>query len=81
MMINNFQKRLTLKLISCFLFTFLFFLQGCGKEEVAEKKVIRPVMAMKVVEEVQFRQRQFPGTAKATQEIDLSFRVSGPMIT
>ncbi len=38
-------------------------------------------MAMKVVEEVQFRQRQFPGTAKATQEIDLSFRVSGPLIT
>jgi len=80
-MINYSQKRLTLKLIGCFLFIFLFFLQGCGKEEVAEKKIIRPVMAMKVTEEVQFRQRQFPGTAKATQEIDLSFRVSGPLIT
>jgi len=79
---NNYsQKRLTLKLISCFLFIFLFFLQGCGKEEVAEKKIIRPIMAMKVTEALQFRQRQFPGTAKATQEIDLSFRVSGPLIT
>lgn len=80
-MINYSQKRLNLKLISSFLFIFLFSLQGCEKEEVAEKKIIRPVMAMKVVEEVQFRQRQFPGTAKATQEIDLSFRVSGPLIT
>jgi multidrug efflux pump subunit AcrA (membrane-fusion protein) len=80
-MINYSQKRLNLKLISSFLFIFLFSLQGCEKEEVAEKKIIRPVMAMKVIEEVQFRQRQFPGTAKATQEIDLSFRVSGPLIT
>ena len=80
-MINYSQKRLNLKLISSFLFIFLFSLQGCEKEEVAEKKIIRPVMAMKVVEEVQFRLRQFPGTAKATQEIDLSFRVSGPLIT
>ena len=80
-MINNSQKRLTLKLISCFLFIFIFSLQGCGKKEVEEKKVIRPVMAMKVTDAVQFRQRQFPGTAKATQEIDLSFRVSGPLIT
>jgi RND family efflux transporter MFP subunit len=79
---NNYsQKRLTLKLISCFFFIFLFFLQGCGKEEIAEKKIIRPVKAMKVTEVLQFRQRQFPGTAKATQEIDLSFRVSGPLIT
>ncbi len=80
-MINYSQKRLILKLISCFLFIFLLSLQGCGKEEVEEKKVIRPIKAMKVTEDVLFRQRQFPGTAKATQEIDLSFRVSGPLIT
>jgi len=80
-MINNSQKRVPLKLISCIFFIFIFLLQGCGKEEVAEKKVIRQVMAMKVTEILQFRQRQFPGTAKATQEIDLSFRVSGPLIT
>ncbi len=80
-MINYCQKRLTLRLISCFFFIFLIFLQGCEKEQMAEKKVVRPVMAMKITDEVQFRQRQFPGTAKATQEIDLSFRVSGPLIT
>ncbi len=38
-------------------------------------------MAMQITDEVQFRQRQFPGVAKATQEIDLAFRVSGPLIT
>ena len=80
-MINYSQKRLTLKLISCFFFIFLIFLQGCEKEQVAEKKVVRPIKAMMVTDAVQFRQRQFPGTAKATQEIDLSFRVSGPLIT
>ncbi|MFB3090881.1 MAG: efflux RND transporter periplasmic adaptor subunit [Gammaproteobacteria bacterium] len=80
-MINYSQKRLTLKLIGCFFFIFLIFLQGCEKEQVAEKKVVRPIKAMMVTDAVQFRQRQFPGTAKATQEIDLSFRVSGPLIT
>ncbi len=80
-MINYCQKRLTLKLIGCFFFVFLIFLQGCEKEQVAEKKVVRPIKAMMVTDAVQFRQRQFPGTAKATQEIDLSFRVSGPLIT
>lgn len=80
-MINYSQKRLTLKLIGCFFFIFLIFLQGCEKEQVAEKKVIRPIKAMMITDAVQFRQRKFPGTAKATQEIDLSFRVSGPLIT
>lgn len=66
-----------------FLSTLLFlvlFLQGCEKETVEEKKVIRPVRAMQVVDVVQFRQRQFPGIAKATQEVELAFRVSGPLI-
>ena len=80
-MINYSQKRLTLKLIGCFFFIFLIFLQGCEKEQVAEKKVVRPIKAMMITDAVQFRQRKFPGTAKATQEIDLSFRVSGPLIT
>jgi RND family efflux transporter MFP subunit len=56
-------------------------LQACEKEQLEEKKIVRPVRAMKVNDVVQFRQRQFPGTATATQEVDLSFRVSGPLIT
>jgi RND family efflux transporter MFP subunit len=57
------------------------FLLACEKEQLEEKKIIRPVRAMKVSDVVQFRQRQFPGSATATQEVDLSFRVSGPLIT
>jgi RND family efflux transporter MFP subunit len=60
----------------------LILLTGaCGKEEVEEKKIIRPVRAMKISDVTQFRQRKFPGIAKATQEINLSFRISGPLIT
>jgi membrane fusion protein, multidrug efflux system len=66
--------------IGIFLMMF-FFLVGCEKEPIAEKKIVRPVMAMKVGEVTQFRQRQFPGKAKATQELELSFRVSGPLVT
>ncbi len=54
---------------------------ACSQEEVEEKKIVRPVRAMKVSDVTQFRQRKFPGIAKATQEINLSFRVSGPLIT
>jgi len=56
-------------------------LQACEKEQLEEKKIVRLVKAMKVSDVVQFRQRQFPGTAKATQEVELAFRVSGPLIT
>ncbi len=54
-------------------------IQGCDKEPVEEKQVIRPIRAMQVADVTQFRQRQFPGIAKATQEVDLAFRVSGPL--
>ncbi len=63
------------------LLPLLLFISSCGKEQVAEKKVVRPVRAMKVSDTVEFRQRAFPGVAKATQEVDLAFRVSGPLIT
>jgi RND family efflux transporter MFP subunit len=68
------------KTLCFFVLLPLFFVISCGKEEVEQKKIVRPVRAIKVLDVTQFRQRQFPGTAKATQEIDLSFRVSGPLI-
>lgn len=54
---------------------------GCGKESVPEKSLVRPVKAIKMLDQVQMNERRFPGRAKATQEIDLSFRVDGPLIT
>ena len=53
---------------------------GCGEEQVPEKSVVRPIRAIKVADATQLGQRSFPGQAKATREINLSFRVAGPLI-
>ncbi len=63
-------------------FTILLFgiiLSGC-QEKVPPKEVIRMVRAVQVSDPADFTQRWFPGQAKATQEVDLSFRVAGPLI-
>ncbi len=62
-------------------FPLLLLLPGCGKEPIAEKEIIRPVRVMKVNDIGGMKQRTFPGIAKATQEVELSFRVFGPLIT
>ena len=56
------------------------FIGGCAQEE-PEKTIIRPVRAVKVEDYAGLKGRGFPGRAEATQEIDLAFRVSGPLIT
>jgi RND family efflux transporter MFP subunit len=55
-------------------------LSGCSKPE-PERKVIRPVRAVQVGDVGELQRRGFPGRAQATQEIDLAFRVGGPLIT
>ena len=68
-------------LIKCFpLFFVLFALLGC-KDEIPQKEMIRPVRAMQISDPAEFTKRWFPGQAKATQEVDLSFRVAGPLVT
>ena len=55
-------------------------LAACDKQEVAEEAPpIRPVKAVQVAPVDQFGQRNFPGRAKATRELDLSFRVDGTL--
>jgi len=67
-------------LIKCFpLFFVLFALLGC-KDEIPQKEMIRPVRAMQISDPAEFTKRWFPGQAKATQEVDLSFRVAGPLV-
>jgi len=56
------------------------FLAGCGQTE-PERTIIRPVRAVKVADVEGLQRRGFPGRAQATQEIDLAFRVGGPLIT
>ncbi len=55
-------------------------LSACGQEEVAEEApVIRPVKAVQVNSDGHLGQRSFTGRAKATKELDLSFRVGGTL--
>lgn len=59
----------------------VLLLAGCTEEVAEQKTVARPIMAVKVADGTILASRQFPGRAKATQEVDLSFRVGGPLIT
>ena len=55
-------------------------LVACDQQEVAEEApLVRPVKAIQVSNIDQFGQRSFAGRAKATRELDLSFRVGGTM--
>jgi RND family efflux transporter MFP subunit len=57
-------------------------LSSCGLLKTPpEEPAIRPVRAMKVGDAAGLSGRSFPGRAKATQEVNLSFRVSGPLIS
>ena len=58
----------------------LSLLTACGEEEEVAKEVVRPVRAIQVADAERLHQSWFSGRAKATQEINLSFRVSGQLI-
>jgi RND family efflux transporter MFP subunit len=53
---------------------------GCSKETESKPKV-RPVRAIQVGEPQLLGGRWFPGKAEPTEEVDLSFRVGGPLIS
>jgi RND family efflux transporter MFP subunit len=59
--------------------TFPVGLGGCRRapEEAAP---VRPVRAIRVGDATQLTRRVFPGRAKAAREVDLSFRVAGPLV-
>lgn len=52
---------------------------GCRKA-AAEKDPVRPVRTFKVGDVKALLTREFPGKARAKDEVELSFRVSGPLI-
>jgi RND family efflux transporter MFP subunit len=54
---------------------------GCSSEETDSKPKIRPVRAIQVSEPQLLGGRWFPGRAEPTEEVDLSFRVGGPLIS
>jgi len=57
----------------------LYILTGCGEEKV-EKNFIRPVRSMEVQSFDAIGKLSFPGRAQASREVNLSFRVTGPLI-
>ena len=54
-------------------------LVACGPEP-EKAPLIRPVIAIRVADTSGLMERAFPGRAKAGQEVNLSFRVAGPLI-
>ena len=77
-MLNFLKRQFYFTALSIFVITFSIY--GCSKQETEEKEVIRPVRTFQIPSPGQFSQRNFPGRAKATQEVDLAFRVAGPLI-
>ncbi len=59
----------------------ILFVASCSEQEVEQKEIIRPVRAIQVSDVSQLGSRTFPGRAQPIQEVDLAFRVSGPLIT
>ena len=57
----------------------VLFLSGC-EEKAPPEKPIRPVISMVVGDVERIRTDVYPGRAKATQEVNISFEVSGKMI-
>ncbi len=51
------------------------------RKAAPETEAVRPVRAVKVGDLKAIQGRDFPGRAKAKDEVDLSFRVSGPLVS
>ena len=59
----------------------LLLVAGCGSPPAAEEEVVRALRVMEIGDVAEFSGRSFPGRAAAFQEVNLSFRVGGPLIT
>jgi RND family efflux transporter MFP subunit len=59
----------------------LLLTAGCAEPQVQEQDPVRPLRVMRVGDLAEFSGRSFPGRAAAYQEVNLSFRVGGPLIT
>jgi len=58
-----------------------FLMASCAKEEEkAAVEVVRPLKMMTIASGGEAFKRAFPGKVQASQEVDLSFKVSGPLI-
>ena len=59
----------------------LVVLSGCGRKEFVERApVVRAVKVVTAGDESAIQNRTFPGRVQASDQVDLSFRVDGPLI-
>lgn len=56
-------------------------LVGCRKSVTEAPEAVRPVRVIRVGDVKAVQGREFPGRARAKDEVDLSFRVAGPLIS
>ncbi|MBE0368151.1 efflux RND transporter periplasmic adaptor subunit [Pseudoalteromonas aurantia] len=61
------------------LLSLSILLTACHPSAKEEVESIRPIKAMKIGSAKHIADKKFPGVARATQEVDLSFRVSGTL--
>lgn len=60
---------------------FVFLFSACGKEEeMPTPEVVRPVKMITITAGLGLTKRSFPGKVQASKEVDLAFKVSGPLI-
>jgi len=57
----------------------IVLLTACQPEAPHVSQAIRPIKAMQIGSAAQIAGKKFPGVAEATQEVELSFRVSGSL--
>jgi len=60
--------------------SLLLFTTGCKEKQEAPKEFIRPVSAYQATEAISTLSRSFPGLADPVDEVNLSFRVPGPLV-
>jgi RND family efflux transporter MFP subunit len=74
------NHRTVIHMLTGLALTAALLFAGCGKKEQAEPEpVARPLKTI-VVGGDAFTDRSYPGEVEASQRVDLSFRVSGPLI-
>jgi RND family efflux transporter MFP subunit len=79
----TFERNTMIAKLSNLVWLALFVLaaSSCGSEVSESEDVVRSVRVTRVGDAEALKGRVFPGRARATQEVELSFRVEGPLIT
>jgi RND family efflux transporter MFP subunit len=64
-----------------FLLIVALLLVGCQQQEATVEEPVRPVKAVKVGDLERLMERKLPGRSSATEEVELSFRIPGRLMT